>query len=358
MVLLLLVALFALLCVVGGIIGTVLSLARRSSPRVALSVVGVFGVFFLIASCGAIIAAPTTEPERASERIPAAQETTAAPAETTEEPKPTPKPKPKPEPDPDPKPKAAPDPKPKPKPKPEPTPAPEPEEEDERYDARVTVTRVVDGDTVEISPTVDGNDSVRLIGMDTPETVDPGEEVEPYGPEASAYVVSRLEGIEVDLEFDEERLDQYDRLLAYVYTIDGEMVNEDLVEEGLAQSYPYPPNTRYEDRFAAAQDAAAIAGLGIWGLAQADSCLLADRGNGIGEGSPGCVVEAEPPVPVPGVDDEPVTDPSIPAPSAPSGGDLDCADFGSLAEVQQSLAAGDPHGLDGDGDGEACESNF
>ena len=63
MVLLLLVALFALLCVMGGIIGTVLSLARRSSPRVALSVVGVFGVFFLIASCGAIIAAPAPEAE-------------------------------------------------------------------------------------------------------------------------------------------------------------------------------------------------------------------------------------------------------------------------------------------------------
>jgi endonuclease YncB( thermonuclease family) len=94
-------------------------------------------------------------------------------------------------------------------PKPEPTeeqkdePKPEPKGEEEedrgRYDAVATVTRVVDGDTVEIEPDVDGNDSVRLIGVDTPETVDPGEDVEPYGPESSNYATSVLEGGEVEL---------------------------------------------------------------------------------------------------------------------------------------------------------------
>ncbi|MDP9480549.1 MAG: hypothetical protein M3R38_33630, partial [Actinomycetota bacterium] len=61
------------------------------------------------------------------------------------------------------------------------------------------------------------------------------------------------------------------------------------------------------------------------------------------------------PYPGPGV-----PDPGVPAaPAAPPvGGDLDCKDFGSLAEVQESLAAGDPHGLDADGDGRACESQF
>jgi micrococcal nuclease len=146
---------------------------------------------------------------------------------------------------------------------------------------------VVDGDTIEISPAVDGNEEVRLIGMDTPETKDPSEGIEPLSPEASAFATDEVTGQSVGLEFDVEREDQYDRLLAYVY-LDGEMFNEVLVEEGLAQAYPYEPNTRYEERFAAAQEEARAANLGIWGLTFAQQCQLADRGNGIGEGSPGC----------------------------------------------------------------------
>ena len=60
------------------------------------------------------------------------------------------------------------------------------------YDRTVTVSRVVDGDTIEISPAVDDIIDVRLIGMDTPETVDPSEEVEPYGPEASTFATEEL----------------------------------------------------------------------------------------------------------------------------------------------------------------------
>ncbi|MDP9410034.1 MAG: thermonuclease family protein, partial [Actinomycetota bacterium] len=153
--------------------------------------------------------------------------------------------------------------------------------------ATVTVSRVVDGDTIEISPAVAGNEEVRLIGVDTPETEDPNEEIEPMGPEASAYAESRLTGARVELEFDVERFDQYGRLLAYVYA-GGQMFNEDLVEEGYAQAYPYEPNTRYADRFTAAQEQAKASGLGIWGLTLAQQCQLADRGNSIGEGSPGC----------------------------------------------------------------------
>jgi micrococcal nuclease len=73
----------------------------------------------------------------------------------------------------------------------------------------VTFTRVVDGGTVEISPAVEGVSVVRLIGMmDTPETKDPSEEVEPFGPEASEFATSELEGREVGLEFDAERVDR------------------------------------------------------------------------------------------------------------------------------------------------------
>ena len=155
------------------------------------------------------------------------------------------------------------------------------------YDEAVTVSRVVDGDTIEVSPAIDSITDVRLIDIDTPETVDPSGEIEPCGPEASDFAIEELTGESVELQFGTEKTDQYDRLLTYVY-VGEEMFNEVLVEEGYAQAYPYEPNTEYEDRFATAQDEAKASGLGIWGLSIADQCLLANHGNGIGEGSPGC----------------------------------------------------------------------
>ncbi len=225
------------------------------------------------------------------------------------------------------------------------------------YDAIATVTRVVDGDTIEISPAIDGITDVRLIGVDTPETKEPGCAPQPYGPEASSYAESVLSGRQVELEFDVEKTDRYGRLLAYVYPEGGEMFNEDLVEGGYAQVYPYPPNTRYADRFAAAQDRAATAGLGIWALGPDQLILLTDRGNGIG--ADGCAPFAPEPAPVQQYEPPPVPVPAVPAAPVPAvGGDLDCKDFGSLAEVRESIAAGDPHGLDADGDGSGCESQF
>ena len=69
----------------------------------------------------------------------------------------------------------------------------------------VTVTSVVDGDTIDISPAIDGKERVRLIGVDTPETVDPTTGVQPYGPEASQFTKRELEGERIQLEFDQER---------------------------------------------------------------------------------------------------------------------------------------------------------
>ena len=257
---------------------------------------------------------------------------------------------------------------------------PEPAEEEEssgRYDAVATVSRVVDGDTVEIEPAVDGKDSVRLIGVDTPETVDPGENVEPYGPESSNYATSVLEDEEVELEFDEERTDQYGRLLAYVYLAGDEMFNGELVEGGYAQVYTVEPNARYEERFRALQEEARDAEIGIWGLSGDEQCELADRGNGIGEGTPGCEDGREPkpepapvpePKPAPGPEPEPMPQPkpepellpSSPAASAsaspepepepaPSSGDLDCSNFDTHAEAQAVYEqdTSDPNGLDG-----------
>lgn len=130
--------------------------------------------------------------------------------------------------------------------------------------------------------------------MDTPETVDPAEGVEPYGPQASSFTKAQLEGERVRLEFDQEREDQYGRLLAYVH-VGGQMFNETLLRQGYAQLYIVPPNDEYEARFEQAQQEARSAGRGLWGLPEDQLCQLADRGNGIGEGSPGCARDGEAP---------------------------------------------------------------
>lgn len=121
----------------------------------------------------------------------------------------------------------------------------------DQYGTVVTVTDVVDGDTVDIEPAIDGVDRVRFIGVDTPE-VSFGQE--PGGPEASAFTTEQLEGEQVALEFDEERLDRFGRLLAYVWLPGGELFNETLVREGYAEVATFPPNTKYEARFLAAQE--------------------------------------------------------------------------------------------------------
>lgn len=150
-------------------------------------------------------------------------------------------------------------------------------------EVQATVSRVTDGDTFRISPEIDGEDRVRMIGVDTPET-DPERGAEPYGEEAANFARESLEGRDVALEFDAEREDDYERLLAYAYLPDGTMFNETLLREGYAQVATFPPNTRYLDRFEEAQDEAREARRGIWGLSGEELCRLRDRGNGIGGG--------------------------------------------------------------------------
>ena len=145
----------------------------------------------------------------------------------------------------------------------------------------VTVVRVTDGDTVRISPEVEGEGRGRLIGVDAPET-STDTEPESYGEEARDFTRRSLEGQEVTLEFDVERKDDYGRLLSYVYLADGTMFNETLLREGYAQVATFQPNTRYVDRFEEAQEEAREARRGIWGLPEGELCRLRDRGNGIG----------------------------------------------------------------------------
>ena len=152
----------------------------------------------------------------------------------------------------------------------------------EEAEVEVAVTRTTDGDTVKISPELDGEDRVRLIGVDTPETT--GRMPEPYGEEASRFTRESLEGRNVSLELDAEREDDYGRLLAYAYLSDGTMFNETLLREGYAQVATFPPNTRYLERFEEAQEEAREARRGLWGLPEGELCRIRDRGNGIGGG--------------------------------------------------------------------------
>lgn len=127
----------------------------------------------------------------------------------------------------------------------------------------VLVTRVVDGDTVEVDLRGEEED-VRYIGVDTPETVKPGAPVDCFGPRASHFNEELVEGEQVRLVFDAELRDDYGRLLAYVYLGD-RFVNADLVRLGYARSLTIPPNDRFADLFESAEHRAGVAGRGLWG---------------------------------------------------------------------------------------------
>jgi micrococcal nuclease len=121
-----------------------------------------------------------------------------------------------------------------------------------------TVARIVDGDTVTCA---EGASRVRLLLVDAPESAQ-GE----YGTAARQTLEGILPpGTAARVELDKDRYDQYGRILAYLYTPDGRMVNEELVRSGFAAVLVYLPNNRYERRMTAASEEAQRAGRGLWG---------------------------------------------------------------------------------------------
>ncbi len=150
--------------------------------------------------------------------------------------------------------------------------------------------RIVDGDTIRVF--VDGrSESVRLIGIDTPETKAPGRPVQPFGPEASEQIGRLLASEEVWLEFDVRPRDRYERLLAYVYyrspdgtwRWDGErydQANLEMALSGYADILTVPPDVRYVELYQYAVRTAREAERGMWGVA-----LRADPAVGGGERS-------------------------------------------------------------------------
>ena len=122
------------------------------------------------------------------------------------------------------------------------------------------VERVVDGDTV----IVEGIGRVRLIGVDTPETVDPRRPVQFFGREASEFTKRLLEGKRVRLEYDQPRIDRYGRTLAYVWLPGGPMANAEIIRQGYGFAYTRFP-FRYLEEFRRLEREARLAGHGLWG---------------------------------------------------------------------------------------------
>jgi micrococcal nuclease len=131
---------------------------------------------------------------------------------------------------------------------------------------RAEVVDVVDGDTIEVSLDAE-TDRVRYIGVDTPESVAPGQPVECFGRRASAANARLVGGEEVELLFDRELRDPYGRLLAYVYA-DGVLVNGELVARGFARTLEIAPNTAKADLLGRLEVKAGRAGRGLWGACE------------------------------------------------------------------------------------------
>ena len=121
------------------------------------------------------------------------------------------------------------------------------------------VERVIDGDTLVVS----GVGTVRLIGVDTPETVDPRKPVEAFGREASDFLRRLVDGKTVRLDYDQERTDRYGRTLAYVY-LDDMFVNAEIIRQGYGHAYTQYPFS-FMEQFRALEREAREAGRGLWG---------------------------------------------------------------------------------------------
>lgn len=123
-----------------------------------------------------------------------------------------------------------------------------------------TVTRVVDGDTI----VLDGGEKVRLIGVDTPETVHPKKPVEFYGREASAFLKKLIQGKQILVEYGNGGKDKYGRSLAYLYTTDGLFINAEIVKQGYGHAYTRFP-FKYMEQFRQLEREAKKAKRGLWG---------------------------------------------------------------------------------------------
>jgi micrococcal nuclease len=228
---------------------------------------------------------------------------------------------------------------------------------------RATVTRVIDGDTIDVRL----NNQVvriRLIGIDTPETVDPRTAVQCFGKEASNYATELLSGQTVGLEADSSQGDKdtYGRLLRYIWLTDGRLFNLQTIAAGYAHEYTYRLPYKYQAQFKDAERHAREAAIGLWspdtcgGNTQASAQVPQTAPQPVSPPQP--APKAQPPAPA---QPPPAQAPAGFNPQAYLGqGDrYNCSDFASQAQAQAVLRAdpSDPNKLDGtDRDGIACET--
>ncbi len=128
------------------------------------------------------------------------------------------------------------------------------------------VTDVIDGDT--FIANIDGESiTVRMLGIDTPETVDPRKPEQCYGKEASMQTKSLIGGksVKLVLDIDREKSDKYGRLLSYVYGENNLFINEFLVREGFAREYTFGKVYDHQQAFRSAQKEAESTSKGLWG---------------------------------------------------------------------------------------------
>jgi endonuclease YncB( thermonuclease family) len=134
------------------------------------------------------------------------------------------------------------------------------------------VTRFSDGDTI----TVDMNgraETVRMIGVDTPETHDPDTPVQCYGAAASAYTKNLIGAQKVRLEADptNQNRDRYKRLLRYVYLPDGRLLQAEIIKNGYGFAYTSFPFTK-KDQFVALEKEAQASSKGLW-----SNCVVTEK---------------------------------------------------------------------------------
>ncbi len=218
----------------------------------------------------------------------------------------------------------------------------------------VTVTRVIDGDTVEVRFPNGQVDTLRLLGVDTPETtlsrVDSAEfegipnttegrdHLYEWGQNATNYTNETLSGETVRIAVDPQadRRGTFGRLLVYIYH-DGENFNERLLSEGYARLYESSFSKR--GAFETAEANARANDTGLWNFPGTPAAAPEQP-----------AAEARP--------ERPTTEQGVSLPPLPPDGDYDCSHFDSHAQAQAVLErdASDPHRLDADDDGIACES--
>jgi micrococcal nuclease len=139
--------------------------------------------------------------------------------------------------------------------------------------ADILVTRVIDGDTLQL----ESGERLRLIGIDTPEMHESNKlyadsrrtkkdinTIKLLGRKAYEFTRNLVEGKRVSLEFDVEKYDRYNRLLAYVYLKDGTFLNAKIIEEGFAQPLTIPPNVKYAQTLLKLYQQARLQQKGLW----------------------------------------------------------------------------------------------